>query len=281
MGKCYLTILLLAFVVGVTDGYAHPLEGTIVRQVTNPWGSLVGFGLANDGTNLYVTGATDGDIRVVDTTTLSVVRTIATPANYILGLEYHNGVLFASDPHPGPDKDAASRIYAVDASSGTTLFSFDAPDYSVIGLSMGSDGLLYAMDGYDSVGSSGSFIYAFDPADGSLVDTIDASDTLWGTDIIEWVGDLFLTDDGYGASRLSFYELQGGIIERSYGLSVPGISFQDYRGSTLMGDSLYLWGQDSPAILTQIEVPEPATILLVGLGAVMLRRRTGFLPSQE
>jgi hypothetical protein len=129
------------------------------------------------------------------------------------------------------------------------------------------------MDGYDSRASSGAFVYAFDPSDGALVSTIDATGIFAGTDLIEWVGDAFLTDDGFGPSGISFYRFNEQGVETRYALSVPGIPGQDYRGSTLIGDSLYVWSQRfTDTILTEIRlstIPEPTAIWLI-LGGIML-----------
>jgi hypothetical protein len=264
-------------------GLTHPLTGTIVREVVNSFDPETGFGLANDGVHLYASGRADGNIRVLDPANLSVLRTITTAATGVSGLEYYNGILFGADPLPNDADGAPSRIYAVDAATGATLYTFDAPDNSVHGLSMGPDGLLYGMDGYRNRGITGGRIYAFNPSSGSLVNTIEATALLIGPNLMEWFGDLFLTDDLVNPPQMSFYRVVNNEVEPVYGLSVPGLQvlgrpYEIFRGSTLMGDSLYVWGQrGSDTVLTEIKlstIPEPGTagLLLAGTAALLARK---------
>ncbi len=237
-----LKIALLSALILTTSANA----ATIVRQIDNPFlDNKLGFGLANDGNNLYVSGATDGNIYRINSTTLSITSTIITPATRLLGLEYHNGTLYAADPRPENNDLNPSNVYSINSSSGAVLNSFNAPSNSVVGLSMGPDNLLYAMDGYTARASDIPVVYAFNLNTGAVENTLTFSNSLFGTDIIEWVNDTtIIVDDRLGLSGLSFYSSDGAVFNRTGSLVIDGlVGNYDWRGSSLMGDSLYLWAQ--------------------------------------
>jgi hypothetical protein len=217
------------------------LSGTLVRLIEDPFDPRVGFGLASDGTHLYVGGATDGVVRVVDPNTLATLRSIPTPAATVLGLAYANGALYAVDIDPTLDGVSPSRIYVIDAESGAVTAFFDAPDDGVASLSFGRDGLLYAVDGYEEGAIAPTRIYVFDPDDGNLVATLETGQL--GRDVLEVFRNWVLFEDSLDPTGLSVYSVSGTTLVKEYAFETPGLSRRDWRGSTVVGRSLFLWGQ--------------------------------------
>ena len=102
---------------------------------------------------------------------------------------------------------------------------------------------------------------------------------MFGIDIIEWVSGMVLIDDRLGSSGLSFYSSDGAVLTRTGSLIIDGLAGNyDWRGSTLMGESLYLWAQipgTSDRSLLEVDglsavIPVPAAVWLFGSGLVGL-----------
>jgi hypothetical protein len=266
--------------IGSASASGIGVTGAIVRSVQDPFPlSQIGFGLANDGVNLYESGAVDGTILVVDPEDLSVTRSFSTPASALLGLAYQDGSLYAVEPRAEDLDGSPSRIYTVDVDTGTVLRFFDAPSNTVVGLAFDDVGTLYGMDGYEDGRGSASEVYAFDPETGTFLHAVTSSGGLHGTDLIEWIDGQILTDDGLGSTGLSLYDVENGLLVRDAGFDVPGLPSYDWRGSTRMGDSLLLWSQQQGTstrwLYEIVIVPEPSTALLLGLGMVALGAQRG------
>ncbi len=271
---------LLVFITIIIAQTVHAsVVGEVIKKTVNPFPDYFGFGLANDGEYLYVGGASDGTIHVLEPDDLSVVRTISTPAPYILGIEYYNGSLYVSD---------SKRIYQVDTLTNNVTSFFDAPNDSVVGLSVGPDGRLYAMDGYEGSSWSKSYIYSFNITDNTLNDTFEIGtlnqdleiDYSGGNDIIEFIGGYLVTDDDLSPSDLSVYSLHGNTYIKEADFPIETIN-GDWRGSTIIEETLYLWGQNTGSgyenALFEIQIiPEPSTLCLLGFAAGVMRIKRSF-----
>jgi len=292
---CRLRVLLGAAVLlaALYSSASAQLSGRIVRAVQDPFGpnSRVGFGLASDGTRLFASTFQDGDIRIVDPATLQITGLIHTPAINglgLMGLAIHDGLLYAGWFQPNGDPNAFSQIFVIRPETGDIVRTIQTADNGVTGLSFGPDGFLYAAYGAVTplpVPIIGSRFHVFDPMDGRLVRTLHGQYTVIApdplvisdlefNDTIEFLPDgSILIDEDNGQRRLSTYSIVNDVLVRQAAFEVPGMLLLDWKGSALISDSLFVWGQSGSLGRWLYEVhivPEPNSFLVLVASTVTL-----------
>ena len=256
------------------------LTAVIVRSVPMVTGefSTFGAGLATDGTRLFASNGTNR-IEEYDLETFQLNRIIETSIGHVHGLEYVDGVIYAGQSYRDDVTKNPSRIYRLSPISGEVFSFFDAPENAITEISMGNDGIIYGIDGFDNRAARRTKLHGFSPLDGVLVSTIPARIQ----QIMEFeVPDLLGTGTFLPLTDGTFLADTGGILNQVAVLNnelvrldpIEGLPRAFSRGSARVGHRLFFTGSErvgSELVYSVYEfhlIPEPPTVLLVLFGSI-------------
>lgn len=229
---------------------------TIVKSFPSP--TTGPRGLEYDGTYLYVAQAknelsSDPDlIYKIDPSTGNTVEIYNwTLSEFPTGIAWDGSNFYVSD-------DTAETIYVVDENFNY-IREFSSPETYQTDLAF--DGT-YLLEGTQETDK----IWTLDPQDGSIISMF--SSPLGNPSGIAWDGsNIWLANGVLFGNEDYIYKLnRNGVILEQYlspGTYPTGLAF----------DGQYLWCVDWKTDMIYQLVPEPATLLLVGIGALLMRKR--------
>ncbi len=246
-----------------------------------------GFAMMNSGGSATFAFATlAGTIDAWNSGTSAVVQ-VSTPGAVYTGLAVANGQLYAANTSSNRI-DVFSNSFAPTTTSGTFVDPNVPAGFTPYNI-QNIGGLLYVE--YANRGNPGGFIGVFD-ANGNFIRHLSDShlDSPWGVTLApagfgDFAGDLLVGNFGNGMIN-AFNPLTGlylGTVSDAngnplvnfglwaIGFRAPGSTFDPnalYFTAGINGEVDGLFGSISPTT-----VPEPATLGLVGLGALLLARR--------
>jgi hypothetical protein len=288
-------IVALAAILFPNEGRSE-LQGIIVRDVVDPFGTgdTDSIGIASDGMRLFV-ARTDGGVRVADLQTLQTQQTFDLALQSLHGLEYQNGLLYATVRELNGQLFQPSRVYRISSQTGQLLSFFDAPEDGLTELAFAQDGLLYAADGYRNRGASGGKVHVFSDANGALLSTAvtrTISDPgfpdrpeIIGGQLVEWLLDGRMLFAGSNDNPF-FSGIDDQTLLRNEDLVIQGLPEEEIRGSEILGNRLFLmtrgFGGGSTLVNRFLEVhliPEPATAIQITV--VFLAMSLYFIPTRR
>jgi hypothetical protein len=191
-----------------------------------------------------------------------------------------DSLLYVSEVRQGDIITNPSRINRISPLDGTVVSFFDAPENGITELSIGTDGQLHAIDGFDGPSARRTKLHTFDPVDGTLISTALARQIM--------VGDLKI--DEFAATSV-IQALSDGtfILDASGNLwqtavvnqelvplgMIQGLPSSFGRGNAMVGDRLFFAAQDRvrneffDRIYEIYLVPEPSNLSLC-IAAIVL-----------